>query len=338
MSSETLMARETGECPAVVAGVLARRGEITAVARRIDLDRARVAVICGRGSSGHAGTHLRYLIETRLALPVSAAAPSVTTLLQRPLRLDGALFVVVSQSGGSPDLVQATVAARASGAQTLALVNHTESPVARAAEHVIGLGAGPERAVAATKSVVAAMAAGSVLVAALAGDAELAAALDRSPERIGRALGLDWSAAGAAFAAAPCLYVTARGYGLGAVREIALKCAETLRLPAFGYSAAELRHGPRAAVTARTPVLALRLPDATAPAVDALAGDLRQAGVPVFSVGGPGGGLPWIGDDHAAIDAIVMLPAAYLMIERTARALGHDPDRPPHLAKVTRTL
>jgi glutamine---fructose-6-phosphate transaminase (isomerizing) len=331
------MAGETEEAADAAARVIASRRHIADIARRLDLSRARVAVICGRGSSGHAGVHLRYLVETRLGLPVSATAPSVTTALQRPLRLDGALFIVISQSGASPDLVAATRAARDAGAQTVALVNVEASPVAAAAEHVIPLLAGPEVAVAATKSVIASLAAGAELVAALGDDRALLTALDRLPHRIGAALGLDWGDLDGMFRNAACAFVAARGFGLGPAREIALKCAETLRLPTLAYSAAELRHGPRAALTAATPVLALRLADETSRAVDDLTRDLAASGVPVAVVGGPGGTLPWIGDDHPVTDTIAMLAPAYRAIERMTRERGFDPDHPPFLAKVTRT-
>jgi len=109
-------------------------------------------------------------------------------------------------------------------------------------------------------------------------------------------------------------------------------------MPALGYSAAELLHGPRAAVSAATPVLALRLNDDTAAAVDALVGNLRADGITVAACGGPRCNLPWIGDDVPATDAITMLAPAYWLIEQVARAKGFDPDRPPHLSKVTRTL
>jgi glutamine---fructose-6-phosphate transaminase (isomerizing) len=334
----TAMARETRECPDVAARLLAARAGFERVARRLDLARAPLAVICGRGSSGHAGVHLRYLIETRLGLPVSATAPSVTTALHRPLKLEGALFIVMSQSGGSPDLVAATAAARGAGAQTVAFVNVADSPVAAAAEHVLPLLAGPEVAVAATKSVVAAMLAGALLVEALSDDAGLRDALDRLPARFDKVLALDWSALQAMLAGAPCACIAGRGFGLGSAREIALKCAETLRLPTLAYSAAELRHGPRAALTRQTPVLALRLADETSDAVDALVRHLGESDVPVAVAGGPATTLPWISDDHPVTDAITMLMPAYRAIEAAARSLGHDPDRPPFLSKVTRTL
>lgn len=332
------MARETAESAAAVRRILASGDAIQSIARSLDVARAPLAVICGRGSSGHAGVYLRYLIETRLGLPVSATAPSVTTALRRPLKLNGALFIVISQSGASPDLVAATQAARDGGARIVAIVNAPESAVAKVAHHVIPMLAGEETSVAATKSVIASMAAGAALVAALAGDAELDAALKRLPDRLDAALALDWTSELVRLSEAKCAYVAGRGFGLGPVREIALKLAETLRMPALGYSAAELLHGPRAAVSRATPVLALRLGDDTAAAVDALVENLRIGDIPVACCGGPNSDLPWIGDDVPATDAIAMLAPAYRLIEAAARAKGFDPDRPPHLSKVTRTL
>src|SRR5262249_39849652 len=121
-------------------------------------------------------------------------------------------------------------------------------------------------------------------------------------------------------------------------REIALKVAEILRVPTLGYSAAELRHGPRASITPATPVLVLRQNDQAATAVDELVRDLNELGETVFSAGGATGTLPWIGDGHPVCDPVVMLLPAYRAIEVVARGRGFDPDNPPHLTKVTRTL
>jgi glucosamine--fructose-6-phosphate aminotransferase (isomerizing) len=249
-----------------------------------------------------------------------------------------ALFVVVSQSGRSPDLVTATRVARQAGALTLAIVNDEASPAAAESELVLPVGAGPEHAVAATKTVVLSMIAGAQLVAALARDDELNDGLHHLVPRLSRALACDWSAwAGRAADAAVC-FVAGRGYALGCVREIALKVAETLRVPALGYSAAELRHGPRASITPRTPVLVLRQNDEAAAAVDELVRDLDAAGETVFTAGGPDGTLPWIGDAHPMCDPVVMLIPAYRAIETVARRRGFDPDNPPYLSKVTHTL
>jgi len=203
---------------------------------------------------------------------------------------------------------------------------------------LLPIDAGPERAVAATKSVVASMIAGAQLVAALTQDDALATCLRKLPQRLAQAQNSDWSAWSDGVLGAPAAFVAARGYGFGCVREIALKLTETLRVPALGFSAAELRHGPRAAITSATPVLLLRQNDETGETVDGLLRDLRDAGETVFAAGGTQGTLPWIGDDHPICDPVVMLVPAYRAIEAAARRGGLDPDNPPHLSKVTRTL
>jgi glucosamine--fructose-6-phosphate aminotransferase (isomerizing) len=249
-----------------------------------------------------------------------------------------ALFIVISQSGRSPDLVAATRSARASGARTIAIVNATSSPVADEAEFVVPIEAGQEHSVAATKTVIGSMAAAAALVAEFAKDHALRSALDRLPGRLHRALALDWSEIADDLAEASAVFVAARGLGLGSAREIALKLSEILRLPAIGLSAAELQHGPRAALSSRTPVVMMRLMDETAATVDAVAEELREQKIALHLCGGPHGSLPWLAEDDPATDPITMLIPAYRMIEQTARAFGFDPDRPPRLTKITETF
>jgi glucosamine--fructose-6-phosphate aminotransferase (isomerizing) len=334
----TKMHSEIAEIPAAAERLLSQHAAFDELAQRIEAALPRFVVFCGRGSSGHVGVYLRYLFETRLGLLVSAAAPSVVTAYKGRPDMRDVLFIVISQSGRSPDLIAATQAARSLGALTLAIVNDADSPAASASELVLPIEAGPERAVAATKSVVSSMIAGAQLVAALTRDDPLAQALRRMPDRLARALKCDWSGWSDTVLHAPAAFVAARGYGFGSVREIALKLTETLCVPALAFSAAELRHGPRAALTKQTPVLLLRQNDETGQMVDNLARDLRDDGETVFIAGGGAGTLPWIGDDHPICDPIAMLVPAYCAIEAAARHGGLDPDSPPHLSKVTRTL
>lgn len=332
------MAREIAEIPEAARRLIERADRIDALVDRILTAHPRTVIVCGRGSSGHVGVYLRYLFEARVGQLVSSAAPSIVTAYQRPPDMRDALFILVSQSGRSPDLVTATEVARASGALTLAIVNDEHSPAASESDLVLPIAAGPEHAVAATKTVALSMLAGALIVAKLTQDEDLLDALNRLPDRLQNALGCDWSQWGDSLVPAAAAFVAARGYALGTAREIALKMLESLRLPALGYSAAELRHGPRAAITPETPVLVLRQNDESALATDDLVHDLRQASETVFVAGGPESTLPWIGDDHPVCDPIAMLIPAYNAIEAAARRRGLDPDRPEHLSKVTRTL
>src|SRR4051794_26436787 len=332
------MASEIGESADVVSKIVLSRPATRDIAQRIGIGSAPLCVMCGRGSSGHAGVFLRYLVETRLRLPVSASAPSVITAFRTPLMLRHALFIVISQSGRSPDLIAATRSARAAGARTIAIVNATSSPVAEEAEFVVPIEVGEEYSVAATKTVIGSMAAGAGLVAELAEDRALRAALDRLSVRLHRALTLDWSEIADDLAKASAVFVAARGLALGSAREIALKLSEILRLPSIGLSAAELQHGPRAALSSRTPVIMMRLMDETAATVDALARELRAQDIPLHLVGGPLGSLPWLAANDPATDPISMLVPAYRMIEQAARAWRLDPDRPLRLNKITETF
>jgi glucosamine--fructose-6-phosphate aminotransferase (isomerizing) len=332
------MARETREIPLATERLLAEHDLVATVADRIRQADPRAVVISGRGSSGNAGTFLRYLFEARAGLLVSTSAPSVVTTYKRSIDMRHAVFIVISQSGRSPDLVAGARAARASGALTIAIVNDVASPVAEACELTLPVGAGPEHAVAATKSVVLSMVIGAQLVASLTSDRALSEKISQLPQRFGDALACDWSAWSGSLAAARAGFVIGRGFGLGPAREIALKVAETLRLPTLSYSAAEVRHGPLASASAETPLLVLRQNDGSSAMVDALIADLRTRALNVFSVGDPAATLPWIGNGDPICDAITMLLPAYAAVEQAARDRGFDPDNPPNLTKITETL
>jgi glucosamine--fructose-6-phosphate aminotransferase (isomerizing) len=334
----SLMADEIAQIPSAAATLLTEGAtELRALAEDIKGRNFTYVVVCGRGSSGHAGVYLRYLIETVMGYGVSNSAPSVITGYHANLKMRGALFLVISQSGRSPDLVAATSAARERGAFTVALVNDASSPVALTAHRALSIHAGEELSVAATKTVVNSMLAGALLIAQVAGDEVLRGALNRMPQRLASARALDWSTWGTSLQNANAAYIAGRGYGLGPIREIALKISETLRLPALAYSSAELRHGPRGALSKTTPVLVLRQDDALSAGTDALAAELKSAALPIYMCGGKGA-LPWLDDDHPACDPVAMMIPAYAAIEHEAIRRGYNPDQPVGLKKVTETL
>jgi glucosamine--fructose-6-phosphate aminotransferase (isomerizing) len=278
---------------------------------------------------------MRVLIETRLRLPVADISPSLATMYGVALKLDGAPFFVVSQSGASPDMVAVTRAARDGGAVTVALLNVLSSPLSEVADHVIPLQASPERSVAATKSVIGAMTAAARLVADWTGDESFHVSLTALPEALDVARNLDWSPWGATLAGARAVVVTGRGVGLAIAQEIALKASEVLRVPGIAYSTAEIRHGPRAALSAATPVLVLPNLEDGGAAAAALANDLRHDGVPTYLVGVD---VPMLTPRLGVLDLVASLPAAYRAIEAAAWEAGFDPDAPPRLSKVTVTL
>jgi glucosamine--fructose-6-phosphate aminotransferase (isomerizing) len=173
------------------------------------------------------------------------------------------LYLVISQSGKSPDLLRNAQAAKAAGARVVALVNVEDSPLAELADTVLPLCAGPEKSVAATKSYLASLAAILHLGAVWHGDAALVATLADLPASLRRAWQADWQAVTDGLVEAHNLFVLGRGLGLAAAQEAALKFKETCGLHAEAYSSAEVKHGPMALVGPGFPVLAFAQPDET---------------------------------------------------------------------------
>jgi glutamine---fructose-6-phosphate transaminase (isomerizing) len=300
----------------------------------------RTVVTCARGSSDHAATYGKYLIETRARVLTVSAAPSVSSVYGVDQDLRDCLYIAISQSGRSPDLLASVTAAKRSGATVLALCNDAEAPLNGLADHVLPLCAGPERSVAATKSYIASLAALAHLTAGWTQDAELAAAVQRLPESLNAAWKLDWSAALEALVPVEHLYVIGRGLGLGVAQEAALKCKETCGLHAEAFSSAEVRHGPFALLGDGFPALLLPQDDATRPGLEALAAELVGRGVRVLLAGGNVPGaiiLPTI-PESAAVAPALLAASTYRLLAHLSAARGHDPDQPPFLHKVTQTV
>jgi glucosamine--fructose-6-phosphate aminotransferase (isomerizing) len=336
------MAAEIREAAEAVAGqgdALAR--PIAELVRQLRARPPDFVVTCARGSSAHAATFGKHLIERHIGLSVAAAAPNIATVYRRPLRLDGQLLLTISQSGRSDDLVEQARSAKAAGALTAALVNVTDSPLAKACDIVLPLGAGPELSVAATKSFVTALAALLRVTAAWQDDAAMAAAVARLPARLAAAAGLDWSSALRALAGAVSLIAIGRGPTLAIAREAALKLKETSNLHAEAFSGAEVMHGPVALVSTRYPILMFMPADEALPGMQQLAQDLRTKGAALFTAE-PGeaasGRLPALPPDHPDADALCLIQSFYAMAVQLADQRGTDVDRPRHLQKVTRTL
>ncbi|HAT87178.1 MAG TPA: iron dicitrate transport regulator FecR, partial [Rhizobiales bacterium] len=192
--TQTLMACEALQAPDCVERQISTNQEKFAdLARKIPLEKIRLVMTCARGSSDHAASYGKYLIETRMAIPVSSAPPSIASLYQVSMNLKNVLFILVSQSGRSPDLVANAKWAKENGAFVLAFVNDINSPVAEQADMVISLEAGKEVSVAATKSFIASLAAFAQLVAGYCPDQTLATALPTLPEILQQSQTKDWT-------------------------------------------------------------------------------------------------------------------------------------------------
>lgn len=340
----SIMLAETHEAPARVAAMLEADQAIydAFAAALADRPPPFVATIA-RGSSDHAATYLANLLGIAAGLVTASFPPSLVTRYGVRPKLDGALVLGISQSGAGPDILAAMRAAGASGATTAAIVNAEGSPLAAGAAHLLRPHAGVERSVAATKSFICTLAVAARLVAIWLGDKDMGDALRQLPQRLETALACDWSAAVPLLREATSLYVVGRGPGLGIAQESALKLKETSMLHAEALSAAEVRHGPRAVIGAGFPMLAYALADPGGDDTRAFALELAATGAHVAiashaPVPSPALHLPLPAPLHPLLDPIVAIQAFYPLAAALSAARGFDPDRPPGLAKVTRTV
>ena len=337
----TRMLDEARAAPDAIARQLAQAGdayaEIGALLRR---DPPSAILTIARGSSDHAAHFAGYLIMARLGRLVTSLPMSIVTLYQAQIPCAGLLSLAFSQSGQSPDLVLPTSGFTKGGATTVAFVNDAASPLARAAKWVLPLHAGEERSVAATKSFVAQLVAGARLVAAWQPDDALLAAIRELPASLSQAAQADWSAGVNALIDADRILVLGRGTGLAIAMEAALKLKETCGIQAEAFSGAEVQHGPMALVTQDYPILVFAPRGPAQAGLLAVAEEMRGRGARVLLVapeGTAGCDLPLAKAPSEELDPVTAIQSFYVMAEALSRARGFDPDRPPHLAKVTRT-
>lgn len=326
------MAAEIAEQPAVLQRLVDEGRPCISTTRAAILDRApRFVLIAARGTSDHAAVYAKYLVETHLGLPAGLVSPSAFTLYGARPDMRDVLFLAVSQSGGSPDLVDTTRRAAEAGATTVAVTNTAGSPLAGVAAHHVDVLAGPETAVAATKTYTAELLALYLLISGL------------HPGGVAEAAAATLSVVDAAEAAADRyryvdrIVTTGRGFSYPTALEAALKLMETSYISAQAFSAADLMHGPFAMMGSRLPVIAVTTPGIAGHSMGSVVDRLRAIGADVLCVGGPGG-LRVASDAVAdALAPLLEILPLQVLAWRLALVRGEDPDRPRGLLKVTET-
>ncbi len=342
MTETTHMRREIVEIPEAAARLLdASDGALAAAGRQLRELSPRYLTTVARGSSDHAASFLKYVIELTAGVPVASLGPSIASIYGAKLRLDGSACLTISQSGKSPDIVAMAETARAGGALTVAITNTAGSPLAEASDHAIDILAGAEKSVAATKSFVNSAVAGLMLLAYCVDDKELLAALRRLPEHLRKAIDCDWMPIADSLTGENSLFILGRGPSAAIANEAALKFKETCAMHAEAYSAAEVMHGPLALVGPGFPVVALAARDASESSIASAADVLSGKGASVFissALAGKATSLPFAATGHPLTDPLPLIVSFYAFVEMLSRHRGFDPDNPPHLKKVTETV
>ncbi|MEU7578104.1 SIS domain-containing protein [Streptomyces sp. NPDC041068] len=349
-----IMSREMAEQPEVLRRILDEGApRIRETARKVAERAPRFVLLTARGTSDHAALYAKYLLEVRLGLPCGLTSMSTITAYGARPDLKDVLAVTVSQSGGSPDLVASTQAAREAGAITLAVTNNPDSALAAVSEHHIDVLAGPEKALPATKTYTASLLALHLFVESLgdtggtgdAGNSAVAAAAplpDLAAGLLARQDEIKTLAARYRFAER--MVITSRGYGYPTAKEAALKLMETSYIPALAYSGADLLHGPLAMVDNISPVIAVVTDGRGGEALQPVLDRLRGRGADLVVIGpraqveqaSAGFVLPTDGVAEELQPILEIIPLQLLAYEVTI-ARGQDPDAPRALAKVTET-
>jgi glutamine---fructose-6-phosphate transaminase (isomerizing) len=334
--------RELREQPEALQRLLdaqhSRAAEIAELFTRSDV---KYVLIASRGSSSNAARYAQYLLGRAHRVPVAFATPSLYTLYEQPPRLDGALVVGISQSGESPDVVEVLAEAVRQGRPTVALTNVEDSPLGRAADAVLRLEAGDELAVAATKTYMNSLGAIALLFATATRDAEALDELRRMPAQLAQQLDLSWQVALDTIEGGT---VVARGVNYGTSFEIALKIRELSGLLFEAYSAADLMHGPVAAIGHGWPVIAVAPTGPVFEVMREAATELRRRGARLLAVSDDPGllaqadtPLPLLPGVPEWLSPLIAVVPGQLVALRLAQLGGRDLDSPLGLSKVTLT-
>ena len=363
MSSGTgngaIMRSEIAESVQVASRLIANRAHYEAIGAKLAERRPSVVVVAGRGTSDHAAIYARYLLEHALGVPVALAAASLLTQYGVESASPNSALLAFSQSGAGPDMIALVESARRRGAYTVALTNDLTSPLATAAESTVHLDAGPERAVAATKTYIAELVSVALIAAAAARragrDASWSNEIDALPERMQASLSAatTWLAKGtdapiyAALLQSSRALVVGRGFEYPNALELALKLRETTGMFSDGYSAADLLHGPIASAHAEVPAIVLSTDPLTEVSVAGSIDRLRAVAAPLLVIHASGAGNRGLGPGEelalptgpsGPLCTPVTAIAGLAIVEAVATGRGLNPDTPAGLTKVTKTL
>jgi glutamine---fructose-6-phosphate transaminase (isomerizing) len=337
-----IMASEISETPSIFARIIENSSIFDGVKNLLDDKKIRSILILARGTSDNAAHFLKYLVETQLGLPCGLTSPSSITIYHSTLHYEGTLIIAISQSGQSPDLVGFATSAKNAGATLISMTNDDQSPLATMADFHFSLSAGPELAVAATKSYSAQLLISYLLVSTWSGKIFDGQLLISQAEKLASNRDLVLHAVGA-LSRDREIVVLGRGFAYPNAREAALKIQETVKVSVQGLSTADYLHGPISALTPNTQVLLIAPFHIPSGSMEEAVSKIRLQ-VPTLMWIGNGGsprGNDIVIPGSQCEDEIVSTIADAISLQRLAMEFavrsGFDPDAPEGLSKVTLT-
>ena len=331
--TQTIMEKEAKQAPSVVEGQLsANKNLVEKIGANLRELAPKMVMIIGRGSSDHAGVFGKYLIEIEAGIPTFAAAPSVSSVYGKQLKLEQALVIVISQSGRSPDIIAQAEMAKKAGAYCVALVNDETTPLKDIVDDVLPLKAGAEISVAATKSYLATLSALLQLTAYWTENAELIRALDTLPAAMQTIIDSKPQLTSQSIDGVNNMVILGRGLGYAVTKEMALKLKEVSSIHAEAFSSAEFLHGPVTLVEQGLAILNCEVNDESAQSHQEQIDEMKQRGADLVHLRQTDLSV------HPRLAPLVVLQRFYLDVAEVSVSRGFNPDEPKGLKKVTRTL
>lgn len=338
------MYSEISETPDVFSRLINSEAQFQQAAEKIKARNISNVIILARGTSDNAGHYLKFLIEVRLGLPVGLASPSSVSIYGAKVDFKNTLVIALSQSGKSPDLLAFASASKEGGALLIAMTNNSDSPLAKAGDIHIDLSAGPEIAVAATKSYSAELLASLLLVDSWIGNKREVRShlVDLSRECIANLGEVDSFAN--SLDAKREIVVIGRGYAYANAKELALKIQETSYIPVQGMSSADYQHGPIATLNSDSQVIVLSPSGMPKKALEDSMVRIRQSEPEIIWLGSNELALTKErvikGSNQAKEEESTIIDAALIQYLTLGFAVknGFNPDSPTGLSKVTKTL
>ena len=338
---------ELREQPAALERLLAgETAHATEIARGLLRDDVRYLLIVSRGSSSNVARYLQYLFGTVNRLTVAFATPSLYTVYEAPPALDAAAAIAISQSGASPDVVAVLEEAKRQGRPTLAITNDPHSPLASAADWVLPLHAGEERAVAATKTYLNSIAAVALLSTVATGDHERLRVLLSAPAAVAKQIDRTVPVARELerYGSVESGSVVTRGVNYGTAFEIALKIRELSGAPFEAFSSADLLHGPIAALKRGRPAIVLAPSGRTLESMRGAIDKIRERGAETIAISDDADFLasaqtafPLVTDLPEWLSPLLTVVPGQVAAVQLAKLQGADVDSPAGLTKITRT-
>lgn len=259
---KTIMWKEINEQKTAIPNCISKNKEILKqISKNFNEKKPTSIIIAARGTSDHVAHFAKYLFETHCGIPVSLAAPSITTLYQAKINFSNSLVIGISQSGSAQDVLEVLQSAKSQGAITIGITNTEDSVVAKESQYHLFCNAGKENSVAATKTFLTQLYLATALVKEISGSKQLDIAINNLDNTIETALSLCQSAieASQTFRFSNEIFVLARGFGYPISMECALKIQETTYTRARCYSVSDFHHGPFAMVSSEIPIILLSL-------------------------------------------------------------------------------